>query len=485
LGVNNVSPTGSVGGLVVDAATMKPMEGVKVTVIAGGKQYPPAETPATTDAGGYFAVDAVPTGNLIVLLVPGDPAAYRQIAITATMPNAAGEFPLGNATLSLGPIGMVPLTTQATAFSIQLVTPDGAPAASGIKAHLRAGVEWVNFANGSASPKGIITTEASTDNSGMLNFVGMPDFHELAGLVGTGGISDNVKIEIPPFDSNKDGVLDFWGMEETFNVTQLTGAVPTIVLIPSHTPTKLTIEAASIAALAGMQGNRVLNSVSGPIFVTFNLPINQALTEVHLYDEIGLPVITTPSKTVTANVLTLNIPGLKEGAEYNLNLRTFSDVGGIMLEGYFGAPFFTPTQPNATFNANLTRDSGDPNKIIVTFSEPVGAGIPGKHLSGSNAVLYFDYDLNGSGVKGDSASERNSTSSDVNMMAVEVDPPGPAGQSGLSSSWYFNLPVDTMSNPVPGGTAVDILFSKASFAVQRANGALVPDLKNVIVPNPN
>lgn len=482
LGVNNVSPKGSVGGLVVDAATMAPMQGVKVSVVAGGALYPSGESTAVTDANGYFSVADLPAGELIVQLTPSDPKAYRAVNIAATLQNAAGEFPLANATLSLGPIGLVPLASKTGVLTVQLVTTDGAPAVAGIKAYLRASLEWIDFHGGGVAQQGLIVVEGTSTNSGMVSFVGMPDFFKLAGLVGSGGISDVVRIQIPPFDSNKDGVMDFLGREDAFNVTKLKGAIPTIVLNSAAKPNKLIIEAASIAALAGKSGNRVMTSTSGPIYITFNLPVRQDMTEVFLFDELGQAVVSPPTKAVSGNVLTINFTSLKAAAEYNLNVRTFADVEGDLLEGYFGAPAFTPAQAGSTVKATLTRDAGDPTKLIVSFNEPVGSGVPNQSLSGANCVLYFDYDLNGTGIKGDAPSERNADSSVTPMYIVELDPPGPAGKSGLSSYWTFTLPNDAMGNPIPAGTAFDIVFSGANFALQRASGALVPDIKNLTVP---
>jgi hypothetical protein len=482
LGVTNVSPRGSVGGLILDAATMNPMTGVQATVVAGGTRYPSGDTPAATDATGHFSVQDVPSGNLIVQLTPTDTKAFRAVNIVAALPNSAGEFPLDNATLSLGPIGLLPLTDKNSAFVVQFVTPDGAPAAAGIKAFLRTVVEYVDFKAGDAAQRGIIVVEGATDNSGRVRFVGIPDFAKLAGLVGSGGISDQVRIEIPPFDTNKDGTLEFLGTEAVFNVNRLKGSIPTVVLSSPSAPGALTIEAASIAALTGKKGNRVMSSISGPVYVTFNLPIRQDLTELTLFDELGKPVVSPPTPSLSGNVMTINFSGLKAAAEYNLNLRAFADVEGKLVSGYFGAPLFTPGQAAAAVKAALSRDAGNTNKVLVTFTEPIGSGTAGQSFTGGNAIIFFDYDINGTGVKGDAPGERGASSSNISMIISEVNPPGPAGLSGLSTHWYFTLPVDTMNNPLPAGTAFDMMFSKASFATERAGGKVVPDFKNLIVP---
>jgi hypothetical protein len=490
LGVSNVSPGGSIGGLVVDAATQKAMVGVKVAVIAGGKIYPDAAKPAVTDATGYFAVGALPSGNLLIQVTPTDISKYEAITISAVLPNAAGEFPLANATLSLGPIGLVPLATATKAFKVQLITPQGAAPTTGLKAYLQAPVAYVDFNGNTIKPRGTIIVDAATTATGALTFAGMPDYALLAGLVGSGGISDLVRVRIPPTDIDKDGSIDFLGKEVSFNVNKLKGTIPTIVLSSSAKPSKLIIEAASVAALMGKSGNRMItgNHVAGTIFLSFNLPVLADMTQVQFYNEYGAALQvapTSPAISVLGNTMQIKFASLKAGAEYNMNLRTFSKVEGTYYEGNFGAPFFTPAAAQGTLTATLGRDAVDTTKVLVTFSEPIGAGIANKHLA---SVVFFDYDINGSGVKGDAPAEFDATnssfatSSNITLFIDESEPPGPAGKSGLSSKWYFTLPLDSSSNPIPSNTKMAIIFSRSGQPVQHANAKLVTDLKNLSVP---
>lgn len=480
IGVTNVSPVGSVGGVVLDASTLKPMQGVPVTVIAGGKILPSSESPAQTDVEGRFSVENVPAGDLIVQISPK--ANHQAISIEATLANAAGEFPLANSTLSLGPIALIPLSTAETAFKVQLINPDGSPAAS-VNAHLRTAAAYVDLASGNPVGRGTAVVSAASDNSGLVRFTGMPDFLKIAGMVGSGAVSDSVRIVLPPLDTNKDGVADFFGKETTFSVTKQGGAVPQIVLT-SATPGNLSIVASNIAALLGKEGNRVLGSVSGPLFVAFNWPIDQKLTELAIFDELGKPIPSAPTKTVSGNLMTVSFQGLVGGGEYNLNIRTFALVEGTLLEGSFGTPLFTPTTAAAKVTATLKRGgAANPNRVLVTFSEPIGTGKAGQSLSGANAVLYFDADLNGSTVKGDAPGERGADSSNIALTIDEVDPPGPCGRSGLSKYWLFDLPLDALNNPLAAGTAFDLVFSRANAVVQRADGSTVADILNLSIPN--
>ena len=480
LGVSNVSPQGSVGGLVVDAATRAPLEGVKVAVIAGGAIYPPADKPCQTDSNGYFAVQGVPAGALIIQLTPKK--THGAVEITATLPGAAGEFPLGNATLSLGPVGLVPLADKQTAFSVLLITPDGAPATTGmVKAYARASVGWVDYASGSPKPNGTTVVGAATGASGLVSFVGLPAFDQLAGIVGSGGISDLVRVQIPPFDSDKDGTLDFLGKEQSFYVNKLVGSIPTVVLSSSSAPSKLTIQASSLAGL-GPGGTKVISAAAGVVFVTFNLPVLKDLTAATIYDEQGLPTTLLPEVAVSGNLMTIKLKGLQQGAEYNMSLHTYASVEGRLLEGNFGAPLFTAPPKGLPVSAVLTRAADNPNKIRVTFSEPVGTTVANKHLSGGDAVVYFDRDLDGSGVKGDAPAELGASSSSVTLYIEEQDPPGPAGKSGLSTRWAFSLPTDSGGLVVPAKTLTRLLFSRTSLPVQRADGRLLGDFVALSVP---
>ena len=481
LGVNNVSPVGSVGGIVIDAATMNPMSGVKVTIVAGGKIYPATGTTAQTDSDGIFAVKDVPAGSLLITFKPG--GTHQGLTLRATLANAAGDFPLANATLSVGPIGLIPLaTTAAKGFKVTLVTEDGAPAPS-IKAYLRSPFSYVDYSNGNPSPRGTHVVEATSNNQGKVTFTKMPDFNKLAGMVGSGGLSDVVRVSIPPYDSNSDGAMDFLGKEMVYNVIQLKGHIPTIVL-NNAAPTSLKIEAASIAALMGKKGVRQLPSKNGPMYVAFNWPISNTLTKIALYDEQGKRLTNAPTISVSGNLLAVNFVGFSEGAEYNISIRAVAKLGASLLEGTFGAPFFTPPLTGSTVTANLSKDANSPTRVNVKFSEPVGTGKPGQSLSGGNSVLFFGYDINGSGKTGDMASERGNAKSNVALMIDEKDPPGPASTSGFSSKWYFEIPKDSvLQNPIPGGTPMDMAFSNSSLVMQRASGEQLKDMYNLTIPN--
>ncbi|MCA9673091.1 MAG: carboxypeptidase regulatory-like domain-containing protein [Myxococcales bacterium] len=475
LGVNNVSPSGSVGGIVVDAATREPMADVKITIVAGGKQYP-AEAPAATDATGRFGVQGVPAGDLIVRFE--GPATHAKLELSATLQNAAGDFPLANATLSLGPIGMVQTTADTNAFKVRLVQPDGQPA-SGLKTQLRSGPSWIDFSNTTGTARGNIVVSATSSAIGEVAFKGIPDFALLGGLIGVGGVSDTVRLVVPPQDINNDGRIDFVGTQVDLSVNKLVGSIPTVV-VGSATAPALEILATTIPALAGKAGNRAVAAVGGPLFVVFNWPIIKDQTQALLYDELGQPA-TAPTLNVDGTTMQMSFTNLKPGAEYNLNLRAVAEADGQVIEKIFGAPFFTPPMSGSKPTVTLTRDPNNPRIIRVLFNEPLGIGVAG-NLGGGNALLYFDYDIDGSGAKGDSPAEIGASSSNVTLVSDEQDPPGAAGVSGIATRWHFTIPQDNQSNDLPVGTTVNFSFSRMGTPMIRGTGELAEDLTSTI-PN--
>ncbi len=482
LGVNNVSPQGSVGGLLLKADTMEPFAGVTVQILAGGQVFPAeGQTAVKTDAQGIFQVDQVPAGELIVLIKTPD-TSYFSVNIPASLDDAAGEWPRDNATLSLGPIGLVPKASKTGgAFTVQLVAADGSQAPN-VKGYLRTDLSYVDFSGGTARAKGTVVDDTTSDSEGLLTFSAIPDYNKLAGLVGTGGIDDQVILQIPAADTDKDGEVDFLGTQLGYSANTWSTLVPTVIL-SNPSLTSLQVKAASIAALLGQSGNRLLTSTSGPLYVTFNLPLDQSLTTAKLSDEWGALLSTGPTVTITDNIMKLSFTGLKQGGEYNLSIYATATEGAGYLQTSVGAPIFTPPLYGSKVTATLTRDTVNTDRIIMTFSEPVGTGSAGENLNGADAVLYFDYDINGSGIKGDASSESGYSDSNTNLLIKETDPVGPAGLSGLSSRWYFNLPTDSVGTPLPSGTSVNVLFSRSSKIMIRASGEHVSDIKSLTIPN--
>lgn len=472
LGITNVAPEGSVGGVVLDLATGQPMAGVNVTLVAGGKAFPSGEgsSAITTDANGRFFIDKVPAGQLIVDLAP--PATHLPARFTATIDDAAGDFPRSNGIVSVGPVALVPVVAEAKAFRIRVIHPDGSPAAN-VEAVARASFSWAMMdANGRPSARGLTTVGAKSDSVGVVIFKGLPDFGKLAALR-QNGFSDALSVTIPAVDTNNDGAYDFPGTTRQFSVNALgTTYVPSIVL--GTNPGSLKIVATTIPGLGGKKGNRVVNAGS-PIFVNFNMPIDQNLVDVALFDEEGIPVTNSITKSVDGTLLTLNFSKLTAGQEYNLNLHIVAMVSGFFVDGTFATPFFVAPDPKATVTAQLQMDATNPQKVYVTFSEPIGTGVAGQSL----AVLFYNFDLGATGATGDEPGELGASTTNLQLINREKDPPGAVGRSGFTRDWELSLPLIS-GNPVPPNTVIKMVFSHSGSVVTRANGQVVPTITSAV-----
>lgn len=474
LGINNVAPRGSVGGVVVDLSTGEPIAGVEVTVVAGAAVLPASDGPVVTDSSGRFSVADVPSGDVIVVLAP--PTGYLPVRIQATLDDAAGEFPKDNSTLSLGPVALAPLAPDTSPFVVRLLLPSGAPAAS-VQTSARVGFSWALMNNDRPTAQGLTLVEAVSDAAGLAAFKGLPDFARLASLDGQGGITDEVRVWIPPADTTGDGIPDFLGTVQTFSVNAISSAVPTVVL--SSTVTQLQIVASTIPGLDKKAGTRVLPSVSGPFFVAFNLPLHEGLTSASLYDGDGVAV-EAPTLNFDGTMLSMSFTNLVEGQEYNLNLRAVGVANGGPVERTFSTPFFVPIAGGTEVTTSLSRQSDTDPVVDVTFNLPIGTGNPGQN---NLPAVYFDYDLDDSGRKGDYPGEVGATSSNIRLLALEADPPGDVGPSGFTRDWQLVLPtvvVNANLVPVPGGTAVYLYLANRSPLVTRASGELVGDFTTTV-----
>lgn len=249
-------------------------------------------------------------------------------------------------------------------------------------------------------------------------------------------------------------------------------------------PTTLRIVSSNIAALAGQKGARTLSTLSGPLTVRFNYPVDVKKTVITLMDELGKKTAKPPVLTGSKDRLTIHFSELKSGFEYNITIRAFGSGAGAHLSGSFGAPFFTPAIAGSVVIVLLQRDTSKKGRLRAVFSEPVGTGYPGKSLSGEDGVLFFAYDLNGSGKVGDYPGERGMLTTPHALEIEEVDPPGPAGLSGYSRYWTFTLPKDKfLGTYLPAGTPVDMLFDYTVHSVKRVDNASLPSMFNLTVPN--
>jgi hypothetical protein len=487
LGITNVAPTGSVGGMVLDLATGQAMAGVNVKVVSGGAAYPVEGGQVATDADGRWAVTGVPSGRVIIDIKP--PAGYMQVRIPdLLLDDAAGDFPVGNASLTVGPILLAPVVADTAALKIRIVQPDGS-AATGVNVTAWSDLSYAEYANGRPAARGRTDVSVTTDNSGVATLSGLPD---LAKLVGK-SVGRTINIAVLPFDSDGDGVFDFVGTTETIDIANIgnTGeTMPTIVLRQGNIA-GLNILASTIPALQGQPGNRVLGSAAGPLFVVFNIPVDQTLTQVRLYDEQGDLVTEEVTKSVTGNVLSLGFKNLSDDTEYNMELRAVAWLNNQLRENFYTASFFTPPGASPTLTAQLAWretigdndgicEQGEVCDMDVTFSRPIGTGNPSNNAN--QRIMFFDFDLDGSNTKGDASGEQGFTSTNITLSSTEKSSPGP-GRSGFSTTWRFNPP-NPSGNPLPASTTVRFSFSLAGSLFTTPDGNVIQDVTGQIPARP-
>jgi len=477
--IKGAKAMGSVGGLVLDAATREPLEGVTVTLVAGS-----ATASMTTDATGAFSFSEVPSGDVVVTL---SKSGYLSAAVTGTL-MGAGEYPITNASLTLGPFGLIPATGT---FQAVLVYENGAPAGD-VPVTARTHVRYYNYgAAGEATADAQTTVvSARTDGTGLVRFSGLPDF----ALVGE-GTADQVTLVVPPIPAppGSPAMYTYPGGSFVFHMTAVASQTPVVVLT-AGSPQNLSVVASSLASLEASGGAMVPTIVprGGPIFITFNQPLDPVATTVTLLDE-GTPSSLAADKTamvqksVVYNTLQLSFsPELAAASEYNLVIHAVSSMGDRTVRYDGWAPFFTEV-PTTLSKPTMTREVIDPvnhiEVIHLVFPEPVGTGAAVNNVfQNQNCVLFFSVPLTAENNEiGDDPGETGNAAcrGDLVLQAEEPDPPGMAGTSGYTKYWKFNLPVLAGPSSVPQGTPVNIVFSRvpqADRTMRRVTGEPVADL---------
>ncbi len=469
LSVNNASPEGSVGGLVVDASSRVALEGASITLVAGGD----VSNAEVTAADGSFRFTGVPFGTVLLLIEPPTGSAYAPATVHGRLAGEAGDFPVGNEALTIGPIGLVP--TAAAPFRFRVLDIDGAPVTS-YNVAAQTTVEWVDYSNGPGVAMGERIITAVTDNDGYAAIPGLPEYWRLSPT-----INDGLVVNLPPLDQGSDGIYEYPGGFTVFNLLALGNPTPDVILDPAYT-TSLSIQASSIDALSGGGGPSVLGTTN-EAWVKFNLPITQDVGVV-VGNEAGQPV-SAPTVEVEGDTLRLGFAGLSAGAEYNFSIHAVAAVGDHAIEGNFWAPFFTKSVDGQVSIVSATRDG--PTTVRVVFSEPIGLGY-GVALSGSNCVLFFNADLGGASVPvGDVPGEIGNPDceSGRSFSSEEPDPQGPVGLSGFTTRWIFDTYNPYTAGPLGPGTQTYVMFSHIpdpSARPRRVDGTHVNDIMTFTLP---
>jgi hypothetical protein len=490
--ITGAQAMGTVGGMVLSGVTREPITGATVTLLAGG-----VPSTFTTDATGAFTFPQVPSGEVSITIEKTD---YLSAILHGTL-LGAGEYPINNASLTFGPIGLMP---SSGTFSALLLFDDGAPA-GGISITARTNYSFYDYsgaATTSGSAQGRVFT-ADTDASGLVTFTGLPDFV----LLGD-GTNDWVTLVVPPIAaaSGSPSMYRYPGGIFTYHMTAVAALTPTIVL--EQPPMgQLAVVASTISVLEGATSNLVPSVVpkSGPLYIAFNQPLDPNATTVTLWDEgKGYPLELSKDQTsvvqqsISYNIIQLAFsPELMGSSEYNLVVHAVAGAGDQVVKYDNWAPFFT--EPTASvLKPTLTREVVDAvnhvEVIHVTFAEPVGTGNPSTNVfQGNDCVLFFNTQLgDGDGGVGNDPGETGNINCIANAVnafqSEEPDPPGLASTSGYTKYWRFQLPVAPGPTSLPAATPFSIVFSRISnpaYTMRRVNGETLPDFTgalNLVLP---
>ena len=464
LTVERVEALGSVGGLVIDAESRQPIPGVSVSILAGGQRLEPV---LTGDDGG-FSFPSVPAGEILVTM---NLAGFQEAWVRKVIPSNAGEFPTGNAAVTVGPIGLVPVGEPLT---VRVLDQSGGPA-SQYELSMLTFAQYVDFTDGSGTSAGETVATTVTDSEGYAQFAAAPNFYRLGSTV-----DDSVVFLLPPRDGDMDGTNEFPGGSQLFNWRTLNDPTPDIVLDVALNAA-LGVRASTIPSLVAgnLSTPAAVVDANGSVYVSFDTPIDSDSLVVEVTDELGEPLSSAPNISVRDDTLEIAFASapLAPGSEYNVQIHATSALGGEVLAGDFAGAFFTRSNSSAV-TAELTAAGG--NNFDVVFSEPIGLGKgQAAILENPNCVLFFEVDLSGTGVIGDAPNELDNDDCNVTLVSSEPDPAGLPGPSGYTRFWRFTAPLLSTTAPLPAGTNVHFIFSHVAngdLVVERPDGRQVPDL---------
>ncbi len=326
------NPTGTVTGMVLDAATGVPFpEGRSFTVqlVAGGLGGGSLGTEqAISDGSGQFRFADVPAGIgvTVVVTAEGYAAAYAQVVLNA----AVGNFPSDNAHVAVAPIELIELSGSMRAM---VLGPDGRPLA-GVDLHLD--TDFAFFLGGNA--QGRVHATATTDADGMASFTDIPAAAQLAYRIAT----RSYVITVPPPDIDGDDVPDYNGALRTVTVAAAAVQVAPVTIVVGFPTgsTPLRVLASNIADLVNPSGSTPapvpLPSVlpkTGNVTLAFNQPVDPDSFLMRLVAETGGAFIPVGGGIEVFNsyhnVAVVPLPEtLQAGQEYNLFVEARPALSG-------------------------------------------------------------------------------------------------------------------------------------------------------------
>ncbi len=506
--VNNELPKGTVGGLVVDAATEAPMMGATVQIPTATATFT-----ATTNMDGFWSIPGVPVGSLITQI---SNMGFVTAQFTAFLNGSVGNFPVTNPVLTIGPTGLV--RSDGT-FAIKVVDQVGVPAKD-IRVLARPQVRYIDFSNGVPGVQGAYQVEAKTGTDGVATFMGLPNYNLLGGVV-----NQNLFVDVAPQKIMGSEVYSFLGITQFFNMGQLPSSIPTIVLAGPRTP--LAVLESNIESLRGSGfsfGTAVQGSIigtMGPITIVFNQAVRQDTVRAQFSTEDNkITNMVTPMASVMTNVVTITpSQALPAGIRFNLLLHVdaaqIGAAGDITREFNANAPFFVAQAQGV--NVAVVTSGADAPKLdppstvgatIFNFNEPIGLG---RASNGAITCVAFyegaQFDNDGSKIfQGEWDGVGNPASlvcaSSPGPASINVTTITPIDQgstnTGFFTRWRINYDQPANGGCVTGlgvpctrpvaGTKVHLVFSLANnkdpnSVVRRANGQPVDDKIFFMIPN--
>lgn len=496
--VGNDNPTGTVGGIVIDAANEMPLAGVAVKIVSGSSAIS-----ATTDMNGVWQATGVPAGSFILNL---QQMGYVPTTFNATLNGAVGNLPVHNPALTLGPLGLLKSTG---AFDVRIVDQGGAPV-GGVNVVARPQVRYVDFSTGQPIAVGSYLVSAASDAMGVVHLTGLPDY---AGL--GSAISDQLPIDVPATRVMGTEGYSFLGGTFSFSVNHLVDSTPTITLAGPRTTLAVVNSNVDYIRTGQIGPTQSVIPTTGPITVAFNQAINASSVRASFFAEDGKPSTIVAMPTVATNLLTITpSTAFPPGQRFNLQLHVVaaaSLLSGNELD--LSAPFFIEPNMNPTTitNGNLAPridNNLPPSTLVFTLSEAIGQG---RGLAGSiDCVAFYEGALFNNDASTPFPGDYNNgsptdlvcTAPPAQQPALNVTRIRPVGENGafpvtgFSTTWavQYDAPgtgggcsatLGMVSCTRPkSGTKIHLVFSKLDpgSTVRRVNGQAVDDKIVVVIP---
>ncbi|GAB4513127.1 MAG: hypothetical protein Tsb0020_31280 [Haliangiales bacterium] len=444
LSVDTATARGAVGGIVIDAASRQPLAGASIDLLAGDVYY----EPVITDETGRFSFSSVPAGQFLITMA--GPDSYQGAWVRGEIPASAGDFPSDNLPVTIGPVGLIQADQT---LRVRIINQQGGPVSS-YELFMRTQTQYIDFSDSRGVSAGEMLYSATTNADGYADFVGVPDFYRLGPEA-----DDTLTFTLPPLDSEQDGVNEYPGGQAVIKVRNQDQPSLRIVLSASYNGV-LEILQSSLQGFIDPSAPASVVAVNDVLSVLFSLPINGDVV-VNVANESGQPLGIAPNVSVREDSLSIGFAAqpLTPGREFNLTIRASSSIGGAVVNGEFGIPFFTSGIEELSGTATEL-GSGD---LEVVFSEPIGVGGGlAPVVAAGDCVVFVDADLNGSGVVGDAVNELGNDVCNIELRSAEPEPGGLAGLSGYTSVWQFTPPTIAAGAALPADTAIHVLLSQLS-----------------------